>query len=82
MLRDRIGVETYSRPEVRCTFDTNAAKAANFGGEPRLGANQVIDYIDPEPLPKIQWEAPETRSYARPRPTWRQPADWEPAADA
>ncbi len=81
VLRDRIGVEAYSRPEVRCAFDTNAAKAANFGGEPRLGANQVIDYIDPEPLPKIQWEAPETRSQARPRPTWRQPADWEPAAD-
>lgn len=81
VLRDRIGVETFSRPEVRCAFDTNSAKAANFGGEPRLGPNQVMDYIDSEPLPQIQWEAPETRTYTRTRPAWRQNADWEPAAD-
>lgn len=79
VLRDRLGVENFSRPDVRCAFDTASAKAANFGGEPRLGPNQVMDYIDSEPLPQIQWEAPETRTYTRTRPAWRQNADWEPA---
>ena len=81
VLRDRIGVESFSRPHVRCSFDTNGAKAANFNGEPRLGSNQVIDYIDSEPLPEIQWEAPETRTYSRSRPAWRQNADWESGSD-
>lgn len=81
VLRDRTGVENLSRPQVRCSFDTSTAKAANFGGDQRLGPNQVIDYIDSEPLPQIQWEAPETRTYPRARPAWRQNGDWEPAAD-
>jgi len=82
VLRDRIGLESFHRPTVRCTYDTTVAKGADFGGEPRLAANSVIDYIEPEPLPQIQWEAPETRTYGRTtRPAWRQSSDWERAAD-
>ena len=81
ILRDRIGIEQFARPNVRASFDTSGARTKFAASEPRLAANSVIDYIEPEPLPEIQWEAPETRVYSRPRPAWRQPAEWERAAD-
>jgi hypothetical protein len=82
ILRDRIGVDQFARPNVRTSFDTTGARSKFAGtSEPRLPANSVMDYLEPEALPEIQWEAPGTRVYTRPRPVWRQPAEWERASD-
>lgn len=68
ILRDRVGLTNAERPRVRAMFDT-----AGSASRPTAAAPFASTYTpEPsEPLPRIQWDTAETRTYARPRPTWR-----------
>ncbi len=68
VLQQRMGLATAQRPSVRATFDTTTVSIART----QAASPPPPSYTDnDEPLPAIQWDSAETRTYSRPRPTWR-----------